>query len=170
MSNRTETFVTCFCETDSTITHNNLRRYDRWTAGDGSWQVRVAKEWHAFFVGFRFDRRNYGGLDLSLLIIAIMSFAIAYLIRNTGLALASCVFLLMVLPLLLELMPQLNQWPAVLPSVSAQRFIFPTFFTNISGWHDPGRLGSMIIMFAWALPTFSIAWLYYKHADIQRPT
>lgn len=108
-------------------------------------------------------------LTLSSILIAIVTAGITYAIRHTGIALATSVSLLLVLPLLLTFMPGLNDWSAALPSTAAERLTLPTYAPPTSNWHDPGRPGALAILMAWAALLLTTGWLRYCRSDTQHP-
>lgn len=107
-----------------------------------------------------------GWVALAMALLTMLAAGIGWAVRQAGLALAAAVGLLMVIPMLLSLMPRLNRWSAVLPTVSSERFTLPGYSSLVLGWHDPATGGAVAIVSLWVLVVLPLGWLRYCRADL----
>jgi hypothetical protein len=109
---------------------------------------------------------------LGATLLIVLTLGLARALCNSSASLATGVFLLLVLPLVLQLMPALNRWSAVLPSVSLERFVFSGLgvTTGVAGWHDPGTVGALSIVIGWAAVFAVAGGLRHSLTDVWRPS
>ena len=108
-------------------------------------------------------------LTLGCAALGMMMVGVAFLVRRPGAALGVGVFLLLLAPFLLQLMPGLDRWSAALPSTALERFTLPDYSPTSAEWWDPGRFGAFLILVAWmVVPLVAGGWRYCT-TDCQQP-
>ncbi|MDR2620670.1 MAG: hypothetical protein LBC29_06105 [Propionibacteriaceae bacterium] len=108
-------------------------------------------------------------MSIVLLLLTWFALGVSYAVRKTGLALAVMVSFLLIAPVILTLMPGLDKWSAVLPSIDMERFVFPWYDSGILNWMDPGKTGALGILGCWVVVAVLLGGCRYCFADCERP-